>query len=125
MFKISYDGKKNIIGKNIYKLRKTMFPGMSQRQFAEKLQSYGMDVGKNRISDIESGKSFVTDIEVKVFAMFFNVSTDALLETEEVNHTKKNTISFTEKLGGYGNMDVAQKPEDKYKKKNNQSGSAE
>ena len=56
---------------------------MSQRQFAEKLQSYGMDVGKNRISDIESGKSFVTDIEVKVFAMFFNVSTDALLETAD------------------------------------------
>lgn len=104
MFKISYAGKKNIIGQNIYRLRKTMFPKMSQRQFAEKLQSYGMDVGKNRISDIESGKSFVTDIEVKIFALFFGVSADSLLAVSDNEVNKKE---FTENLDGYGVLDIA------------------
>ena len=37
---------------------------------------------KNAIQRIESGDRFVTDIELKVFAAFFGVSTDELLRTD-------------------------------------------
>lgn len=108
MFKISYEGKKNIVGKNIYILRKTRYPKMSQRQFAEKLQTMGMDVGKNRISDIESGKSFVTDIEVKIIATFFGVSSDYLLSME----SKKKNVEFRKKLNGFGSLEIADMQDD-------------
>ena len=52
---------------------------MSQRILAEKLQLRDIDVDKNAIQRIESGERFVTDIELKVLAEIFNVSTDELL----------------------------------------------
>ena len=45
-------GRKNLIGIKLRQLRAEKFPELSQRAFAEKLQLIGMDVGKNRISDI-------------------------------------------------------------------------
>ena len=80
MFKSKAEnGKNNICGKSIYKLRKAMSPKMSQRALAEKLQLYGMDVDKNAIQRIECGLRFVTDIELKAIATVFNVSIDELV----------------------------------------------
>jgi transcriptional regulator with XRE-family HTH domain len=72
------DGSHNISGKNIKRLRKSM--KLSQRQLADKMQLMGIDVGKNVIQRLESGERFVTDIELKVFAAFFKVSSDTLME---------------------------------------------
>ena len=72
-------GKNNICGEKIYFLRKQQVPKMSQRILAEKLQLRDIDVDKNAIQRIESGERFVTDIELKVLAAIFNVSTDELL----------------------------------------------
>lgn len=80
MFKSKAEnGKNNICGKNIYNLRKTMTPKMSQRALAERLQLYGMDVDKNAIQRIECGLRFVTDIELKAISNVFNVSIDDLV----------------------------------------------
>ena len=73
------NGRNNICGKNIYELRKSQSPKMSQRILAEKLQIKGIDVDKNAIQRIESGERFVTDIELKVLAEIFDVSCDTLL----------------------------------------------
>lgn len=43
------DGKNNICGENIYRLRKMQSPKMSQRMLAERLQLFGIDVDKNAI----------------------------------------------------------------------------
>ena len=72
------DGSLNISGNNIKRLRKEM--GISQRELADKMQLLDIDVGKNAIQQIESGKRFVTDIELKVFAAFFRVCSDELLK---------------------------------------------
>jgi transcriptional regulator with XRE-family HTH domain len=72
------DGSLNISGANIAKLRKKK--GLSQRALADKLQLEGIDLNKNAIQQIESGNRFVTDIELKAFAQFFQVSGDALLK---------------------------------------------
>lgn len=75
----SKSGKNNICGENVYLLRKQQIPKMSQRILAEKMQLCGVDVDKNAIQRIESGERFVTDIELKVLAEIFNISTDDLL----------------------------------------------
>ena len=77
------DGTLNISGKKIAMLRKSMNPKTSQRMFADILQLHGLDVDKNAIQKIESGKRFVTDIELKVLAKVLNVSSDYLLDDEK------------------------------------------
>ena len=77
--KTRYQGKKNLCGGNISKLRKSLRPKVSQRDLADKLQLVGMDVDKNAISLIENGDRFITDIELKIIATFFSISTDELL----------------------------------------------
>lgn len=76
----SKDGTHNISGKRISELRKSHIPKLSQRALAEQLQLCGLDLDKNAIQKIESGMRFVTDIELKVFAEFFQVTTDDLLK---------------------------------------------
>jgi len=72
------DGSLNLCCKNITRLRK--LKGLSQRALADKLQLTGIDLNKNAIQQIESGQRFVTDIELKAFAIFFNVTTDELID---------------------------------------------
>ena len=43
------------------------------------MQLIGIDVDKNAIQRIESGKRFVTDIELKAFAEIFNVNISELI----------------------------------------------
>ncbi len=73
------DGSLNICGKNIKKLRNNLKEKHSQRLLADKLQLLGLDLDKNAIQKIESSQRFVTDIELKIFAEYFNVTVDELL----------------------------------------------
>lgn len=61
-------------------MRKALRPKVSQRALAEKLQLEGVDLDKNAIQLIESGKRFVTDIELKALAKVLKVSADDLLK---------------------------------------------
>jgi transcriptional regulator with XRE-family HTH domain len=72
------DGSLNICGARITALRKKL--GISQRALADKIQLQGVDLSKNAIQQIESGERFVTDIELRAFAKFFKVASDALLD---------------------------------------------
>ncbi|MBE6567887.1 MAG: helix-turn-helix transcriptional regulator [Ruminococcaceae bacterium] len=81
MFKTKTDGgSNNLCGKNVYLLRKSRVPKMSQRALAEKLQLYGMDVDKNAVQRIECGKRFVTDIELVALAQALSVAIEELLK---------------------------------------------
>ena len=86
------DGRNNICGKNVKRLRQGMAKKTSQRMLAYLLQMKGLDVDKNAIQRmkgldvdknaiqrIESGERFVTDIELKMMASVLDVSVDALL----------------------------------------------
>ncbi len=73
------DGKLNLSGKRIAELR-TALPGkVSQRALSDMLQLEGIDLDKNAVQQIECGKRFVTDIELKALAKVFGVTTDDLL----------------------------------------------
>ena len=71
------DGSLNICGAKITELRKKQ--KLSQREFADKLQMRGLDFTKNTVQRIESGKRFVTDIELAALSEYFFITADELL----------------------------------------------
>lgn len=73
----STTGENNICGKVIATRRKEMHK--SQRQLADMLQLAGLDIDKNAIQRIESGKRFVTDIELVYLAKVLQLTFDQLL----------------------------------------------
>lgn len=111
MYKIKYNGRCNIIGKNMKKIREEKFPTWSQRIFAEKLQLNGLDVGKNRISEIELGKSYVNDIELKIISKVLLVSVDELLDETVYEETKRISSKnlYDKDSGNVVKLDVAEK----------------
>ncbi len=80
MFKNKGPGEKlNISGPQIMKYRKALPGRVSQRALAERLQLQGLDLGKNAIQQIEAGKRFVTDIELRALAEVLGVNVQVLL----------------------------------------------
>ena len=79
MFKNKNEGRNNLCGENIRRLRLCYPEKLSQRGLADKMQLIGIDIDKNAIQRIECGKRFVTDIELKGFAEIFGVSLDQLV----------------------------------------------
>ncbi len=71
------DGNNNISGKNIAKFRKEL--NISQRELADRLQLTGLDIDKNAIQRIESGKRFVTDVELVYFSEVLDKTLNELL----------------------------------------------
>lgn len=71
------DGRNNLCGKKVAFLRSNM--GISQRELADRLQIIGLDIDKNAVQRIESGKRFVTDIELKALSNVLNFGIDDLL----------------------------------------------
>ena len=80
MFKNKNEGKNNICGENIRKMRLSYSTKLSQRGLADKMQLIGIDVDKNAIQRIECGKRFVTDIELVAFAEIFGVDIGELVK---------------------------------------------
>ena len=79
MFKNKNEGKNNLCGDKIRELRLANSTKLSQRALADRMQLIGIDIDKNAIQRIESGKRFVTDIELKAFSVVFEVSVSDLI----------------------------------------------
>lgn len=73
----SGNGNHNLCGNAVARRRKEM--GKSQRQLADMLQIAGLDIDKNAIQRIESGKRFVTDIELPYLSAVLRLSYEELL----------------------------------------------
>lgn len=74
------NGRNNLCGIAVAKRRKEM--GKSQRQLADMLQVAGLDIDKNAIQRIESGRRFVTDIELTYLSRVLNLPYSALLNDQ-------------------------------------------
>ena len=74
------DGRNNLCGRKVARLRIAREPRLSQRGLADLLQLENLDVDKNAVQRIESGQRFVTDVELKTIASVLGVSADELLE---------------------------------------------
>lgn len=75
------NGKKNLIGKRLSELRNEQ--NLSQRALAYELQLAGYDIDKNVITRIETGKRYVTDIELKAFCEVLKVTYSCLIDDNE------------------------------------------
>lgn len=75
------DGENNICGQKVREIREWFPEKISQRKLADMLQMAGLDIDKNAVQRIESGKRFVTDIELKVIAKVLGVSYQELLDS--------------------------------------------
>ncbi len=73
-----YDGKANIVGRQIYKLRKEK--KLSQEELAAKLQINNIELSQKAISRIEKQERFVTDYELLVISKVLGVSIYDLFE---------------------------------------------
>lgn len=71
------DGRNNVCGRNVAQMRKEQ--KLSQRELADRLQLYGLDVDKNAVQRLEAGKRFVTDIELLALANVLGVDVNELL----------------------------------------------
>lgn len=74
----SPNGEKNLIQERLILLRKEHH--MSQRDLARQLQLAGYDMDKNVITRIETGKRYVTDIELQALQRIFSVSYEYLID---------------------------------------------
>ena len=74
------DGENNICGQKVKEIREQLPEKTSQRKLADMLQMEGLDLDKSAVQRIESGKRFVTDIELKVIAKVLGVSYQELLD---------------------------------------------
>ena len=79
----SPEGKKNLVSENLIRLRGR--EKLSQRDLSRLLQLAGCDMDKNVITRIETGKRYVTDIELKALCAVLHTSFEELTaeHTEE------------------------------------------
>lgn len=69
MFKVkSRDGRNNICGKNLKRIRLSYKPILSQRKLARILQRMGYELDHHFIRRIENGERYVTDIEIVILS---------------------------------------------------------
>lgn len=71
-------GDKNMVGKNIEKLRKAK--KIKQKDFISKIQTMGVDINPTSYSKLEGQIRSVTDKELFVISKILNVSIDALFD---------------------------------------------
>lgn len=76
----SLSGKKNLINQRLIEIRKER--QISQRDLARMLQLVGYDIDKNVITRIETGKRYVTDIELNALCQVLDLRFDYLIEKD-------------------------------------------
>lgn len=77
----SYDGKRNISGDTIKKLRKAQ--KLSQQDLAARLQVAGISIERDSISRIENGSRFISDFELKAIAQILETTVNYLVDFDE------------------------------------------
>lgn len=75
------NGLNNICGRKVKAYRLQMKDKTSQKKLSDMLILEGLDLDKNAVQRIESGKRFVTDIELKTIAKVLQVKYEDLLDS--------------------------------------------
>ncbi len=73
-------GDKNLVGKNIERLRKAK--GIKQKDFISKMQTMGCDINPTSYSKLEGQVRIASDKEIFVISKILDVSMEELFEKE-------------------------------------------
>lgn len=79
MYKNKFNGRNNIAGINVARLRNEHSPHWSQRELSDQLQLIGHDIDKNAVQKMENGERFINDIELVALSRVFGVDVASLL----------------------------------------------
>lgn len=78
---LGYNGRRNICGERVRMAR--LAKRMSQEALAAKLQTRGVNIAQDAISNIEAGARLVTAYELRGFAVVLQVPIESLLDPED------------------------------------------
>lgn len=81
MKNLGYYGRRNICGERVRMAR--LAKRISQETLAAKMQTLGVNIAQDAISNIEAGRRRVLDYELRAFATVLQVPIEELLEPEE------------------------------------------
>lgn len=81
MKNLGYYGRRNICGERVRMAR--LAKRISQETLAAKMQTLGVNIAQDAISNIEAGRRLVKDYELRAFATVLQVPIEELLEPEE------------------------------------------
>lgn len=81
MKNLGYYGRRNICGERVRMAR--LAKRISQETLAAKMQTLGVNIAQDAISNIEAGRRLVMDYELRAFATVLQVPIEELLEPEE------------------------------------------
>lgn len=81
MKNLGYYGRRNICGERVRMAR--LAKRISQETLAAKMQTLGVNIAQDAISNIEAGRRLVMDYELCAFASVLQVPIEELLEPEE------------------------------------------
>ena len=81
MKNLGYYGRRNICGERVRMAR--LAKRISQENLAAKMQTLGVNIAQDAISNIEAGRRLVMDYELRAFATVLQVPIEELLEPEE------------------------------------------
>ena len=81
MKNLGYYGRRNICGERVRMAR--LAKRISQETLAAKMQTLGVNIAQDAISNIEAGRRLVMDYELRGFATVLQVPIEELLEPEE------------------------------------------
>lgn len=82
--KLGLLAEKYLCGQKVKEFRERLTEKTSQRKLADLLQMAGLDVDKNAVQRIESGKRFMTDIELRVITEVLRVNYQELLDNRHI-----------------------------------------
>lgn len=81
MKNLGYYGRRNICGERVRMAR--LAKRISQETLAAKMQTLGVNIAQDSVSNIEAGRRLVMDYELRAFATVLQVPIEELLEPEE------------------------------------------
>ena len=81
MKNLGYYGRRNICGERVRMAR--LAKRISQETLAAKMQTLGVNIAQDAISNIEAGRRLVMDYELRTFSTVLQVPIEELLEPEE------------------------------------------
>ncbi len=75
--------RKNIIGRRVARVRKSLTPALTQDALSGRLARRGIQLDRAAVAKIENGLRHVLDYELKALAYALGVDVDSLLGNEK------------------------------------------
>ena len=102
------NGRLNIAGLNIKKIRMEKFPELSQNGLAALVQLEGIPMTKNTVQRMEAGEGTINDIQLTVFAKVLGVPVEELLDESIYSRQAHSNAGYIQDSDDTENLKIAE-----------------